>query len=295
MGDHVRAFDHYRRGAAHKRSLIVYEEDKALDLFRRTAETFDAEVFRRYAGMGVTGRAPIFIVGMPRSGSTLVEQIMASHPMVYAAGELKVVDKIIREMVSPDAAPFHGFPAALNPEFLKCLGQAYLAGAPPEAKGRRITDKMPFNFFFLGVIRLMLPDAKIIHTMRDPIDTCVSIFTTLFTEGNEFSYDLTELAHFYRGYSDLMAHWRAVLPAGFMLDVRYEDVVADLEGQARRLLDHCGLPWDDRCLAFHRNERPIKTASYAQVRKPIYRNAIGRWRRYGEALEPLLRGLGAGE
>src|SRR6202034_1474779 len=148
----------------------------------------------------------------------------------------------------------------------------------------RIVDKLPENFLRIGLIRRILPKARIIHTMRDPIDTCVSCYSKLFTYGQHFSYDLGELGRYYRRYTELMAHWRSVLPAGAMLDVTYEDVVDDLEGQARRLIAYCGLPWDDRCLSFHKTIRPVRTASSAQVRKPLYRSSVHRWRRYQAGL-----------
>ena len=163
---------------------------------------------------------------------------------------------------------------ALDADGLRRLGQAYLASLPTLADGKtRITDKMPSNFFHVGLIRLILPNARIIHTMRDPVDTCVSCFSRLFTHGQPFSYDLAELGRYYRWYHELMAHWRSVLPAGAMLDVSYEDVVDNLEEQARRLIDYCGLPWDDRCLSFHETSRPIATASNVQVRRPLYRSS----------------------
>jgi hypothetical protein len=172
------------------------------------------------------------------------------------------------------------------------LGTRYLAEIQRLAPGAtRITDKMPMNFIYAGLIHLALPNASIIHTVRDPVDTCLSCFCTLFFEGQNYSYDLAELGRYYRHYQDLMAHWHRILPPGRILDVRYEDIVADLEGQARRIVAHCGLDWDPHCLAFHQTERPVLTASAAQVRQPIYNNAIGRWRVYEEHLGPLLSAL----
>ena len=175
---------------------------------------------------------------------------------------------------------------------MRRLGQAYLASLPTLADGKtRIIDKMPGNFLNIGLIRLILPNARIIHTVRDPVDTCVSCFSRLFATGQYFTYDLAELGRYYRYYRELMTHWRSVLPAGAMLDVSYEDVVDDLEEQARRLIDYCGLPWDDRCLSFHKTSRPIATASNVQVRQPLYRSSVARWRRYEAYLQPLLAEL----
>jgi Sulfotransferase family len=152
----------------------------------------------------------------------------------------------------------------------------------------RITDKMPSNYYFIGLIHLALPGAPIIHVLRDPLDTCLSCFSKLFTAEQNHTYDLGELGRYYRRYERLIAHWRRVLPAGAILDVRYEDVVADLESTARRIVAHCGLEWDARCLDFDRTRRPVRTASASQVRKPIYRSAVGRWRDYAEFLAPLI-------
>jgi len=151
---------------------------------------------------------------------------------------------------------------------------------------------MTLNFLNVGMIRLVLPKAKIVHTLRDPVDTCLSCFVKFFPGGLDFTYDLAELGRFYRAYLELMAHWRGVLPAGTMLDVVYEDVVDDLEGEVRRLLDHCGLPWDERCLRFHETRRPVDTASALQVRQPLFRSSLQRWRRYEAFLGPLLAELG---
>ena len=168
-----------------------------------------------------------------------------------------------------------------------------LAPKGEAAKGDRVTNKMPSNYYFAGLIHLALPNAKIIHVIRDPVDTCVSCFSKLFSRAQQHSYDLGELGRYYKRYAQLMRHWHHILPSGRILDVRYEDVVADLEGQARRVIAHCGLPWDDRCLAFHKMDRPVQTASATQVRQPIYKTAIGRWHVYEEFLDPLLTELGA--
>ena len=160
------------------------------------------------------------------------------------------------------------------------------------AHAERVTDKMPSNYYFAGLIHLALPNAKIIHTIRDPVDTCISCFSKLFSAEQNHTYDLGELGRYYKRYERLMAHWHRVLPAGRILDVRYEDVVADLESQARRIIAYCGLPWDDRCLSFHETDRPVRTASATQVRQPIYNSAVGRWRVYEQHLGPLLDALG---
>jgi hypothetical protein len=172
------------------------------------------------------------------------------------------------------------------------MGRTYAARLAALASGEaRVVDKLPDNFLRIGLIRLILPNARIIHTVRDPLDTCISCYSQLFVFGQRFSYDLGELGRYYRRYRDLMAHWRSVLPPGAILDVAYEEVVDDIEGQARRLIDYCGLPWDDRCLSFHKTSRPVQTASAVQVRRPLYRSSVKRWRRYEAGLAPLLNEL----
>lgn len=280
-GEYARAFDHLRRGNALKRQRIDYQEADALQLFRRISSVFDGSLFQRLPGTGDPSPVPIFVLGMPRSGSTLIEQILSSHPQIQGAGELTTLEKMEA-----------GYPedySALDGSAFERLGESYLAQLPPLAEGKvRIVDKLPGNFLRVGLIRLMLPNAKIIHTLRDPIDTCMSCYSKLFTFGLPFTYDLGELGRYYRAYSELMVHWRSVLPPGAMLDVRYEDVIDDLEGQARRLIDYCALPWDDRCITFHKTTRPVKTASAVQVRQPLFRSSLERWRRYEAGLGLLL-------
>ena len=278
VGDYARrAFEHLLQGNALKRREVKYDEAAHQQSFRAIAEIFDATLLDRFGGVGDPSPVPIFVLGMPRSGSTLIEQILASHPQVQAAGELKNLDRVVRAVsdASGRPVPFPQCISALDADGLRRLGQDYLASLPTLADGKiRITDKAPFNFLYVGLIRLILPDARIIHTLRDPVDTCVSCFSKLFTDV-PFSYDLAELGRYYRWYHELMEHWRSVLPAGAMLDVSYEEVVDNLEQQARRLIDYCGLSWDDRCLNFHQTNRPIATASNVQVRRPLYRSSVG--------------------
>src|SRR5262249_26357904 len=189
--------------------------------------------------------------------------------------------------------PYPEFVPAIDAAGVRQIGARYVDGLrklAPDAP--RVTDKMPSNFFFAGLIHLALPDVPIIHTVHDPVDPCLSCFSKLFSAEQNHTYDLAELGRYHRRYQRLMAHWHRVLPQGRILDVRYEDVVADLEGQARRILAHCGLEWDPRCLAFHQTARPVPTASATQVRQPIYKSAVGRWRVYEPWLGPLLEALG---
>jgi tetratricopeptide (TPR) repeat protein len=282
-GDYLRAFENLRQGNALKRQQINYREIDALKLFERIAAIFDSTTLDRFERQGDPSSVPVFVVGMPRSGSTLIEQILASHPQIHAAGELTALEKMT------DANQFPEYIPALDGAALQRLGQSYLSRLPALPDGKlRIVDKLSGNFLRIGLIRLILPNARIIHSMRHPIDTCVSCYSKLFTNGLYFSYDLGELGRYYRAYSELMAHWRSVLPPGAMLDVSYEDVIDDLEGQARRLIDYCGLPWDDRCISFHGTKRPVKTASAVQVRRPLFRSSLQRWRHYEASLALLL-------
>ena len=294
LKDHGRSFEHLLRGAAAKRAAIAYDEAATMALFDRIEQVFTRELIAAKAGGGDPARRPIFIIGMPRSGTTLVEQILASHPMVHGAGELQTLNDVVLTVRGTDGntLAYPDFVPSLDAAALKAIGQRYLALVRELARdGERVTDKMPSNYYFAGLIHLALPNAKIIHTLRDPVDTCISCFSKLFSAEQNHTYDLAELGRYYRRYEHLMAHWRRVLPPDRLLDVRYEDVVADLDGQARRVIAYCGLPWDDRCLAFHKTDRPVRTASATQVRQPIYTSAIGRWKVYEAFLGPLLREL----
>jgi tetratricopeptide (TPR) repeat protein len=295
LGEHERSFRHLLSGNTRKRKTLHYDPASALARLERIRSVFDGELMRSAARHGNPSSTPVFIVGMPRSGTSLIEQILASHPLVFGAGELYAFEDAVAELADgKDGMPFPELVRVLPRRALRELGARYLATvktlAPPAA---RVTDKMPGNFRFAGLIHLALPNARIIHVRRDPVDTCLSLFSHLFVEDAVFyCYDLGELGRHYRAYEALMEHWRKVLPVGVMLEVQYEDVVADLEAQTRRLLAHCGLDWDARCLAFYKAERTVRTASAAQVRRPIYRSSVGRWRPDQMSLQPLLDALG---
>jgi tetratricopeptide (TPR) repeat protein len=295
VGDYERAFEHLGKGNALKRRHIVFDEESVVERFERIRNVFDSSLFDRFQREGDPSPAPIFVLGMPRSGSTLIEQTLAGHPQIHGAGELPDLEIALGGVLSDGrrSLPYPECVPDLDGAALRGIGQAYLARLPALADGKsRIVDKTPGNFFNIGLIRLIFPSARIIHTMRDPIDTCVSCYSKLFASGQSYSYDLAELGRFYRCYDALMAHWRSVLPWDAMLDVSYEDVVDDLEGQARRMIHYCGLPWDHRCLSFHSAGRPVKTASAVQVRKPLFRDSLQRWRKYEAGLAPLLEALG---
>jgi tetratricopeptide (TPR) repeat protein len=300
-GDEARAFEHLMRGNALHRSLLSYNEANRLELLRRIEDVFTPDLVRRGLKTGGAGPAPVFIVGMPRSGSTLIEQILAAHPLVFAAGELEAfrdAERAVgRSARFPDNVPTLseadlGRIARSYLERVAALSRRRLVDAgTPERRISRITDKMPANFRYAGLIRMALPQARIIHTVRDPVDTCLSCFAIRF-ERQPFSFDLGEVGRYYRAYAALMDHWRAVLPQDAILDVRYEALVNDLENEARRIVAWCGLEWDDACLRFHDAARPVRTASALQVRRPLYRTSVGRWRSDTATLAPLLEGLG---
>jgi hypothetical protein len=286
--DHRRSFTHLLSANKLKRALVPYDEAGMLALFDRIQAVFTGDVLRekQALGGGAASPAPIFIIGMMRSGSTLVEQILASHPAIHGAGELPALSEVVNTMRGPGGESYPDFVPSLDAQAIRRIGEAYLAKLPATNK-RYITDKMPTNFFFAGLTHLALPNARIIHTVRDPLDTCLSCFSKLFTTEQYHTYDLAELGRYHRRYQQLMAHWHHVLPPRRVLDVRYEDVVADLEGQARRIIAHCGLAWDPSCLSFHNTERPVRTASMLQVRQPLYQGALGRAEAYAEFLAPL--------
>jgi tetratricopeptide (TPR) repeat protein len=287
IGDSDRAFAHLNDGSRMKRAQIGYDPASTSQWMRSIAAVFSADFLSRLAGQGALSPKPVFVLGMPRSGTTLVEQILASHPAIHGAGELSYIQNIVNELGN-----FPASAAALTPASLQRFGEKYLAQIGKLAPAApHVVDKMPINFAYAGLIRLILPGAKIIHSRRDPVDTCLSCYSKLFTAEQSFSYDLAELGQFHRDYQQLTAHWRAVLPEQNFLEVDYEAVVDDLEGQARRMLNFLGLPWDPACLAFHETKRPVRTASVNQVRQKLYKSSAGRWRQHQANLRPLLAAL----
>ena len=298
LGRHDQSFGHLLAGNTIKRQQIVYEEEKVLRSFERAQAEFTPKLVQDSRGLGHPSPVPVFIVGMPRSGTTLVEQMLASHPKVFGAGEVDYFADALAELRGSAGAPLglaHEVPRVVGAE-LRQLGAAYFERISAEAPAaQRITDKMPQNFRLAGLIHLALPNARIIHCRRDPIDTCLSCFSLLFAGEQPYSYELGELGRFYRGYERLMEHWRRVLPKEVMLEIDYEDLVTDFENRARQILAHCDLEWNDACLTFYKTQRPVNTASMIQVRRPIYRSSIGRWRPYERMLGPLLEALELGK
>ena len=296
LGRYDEAFAQFTAGCRLRRGQYDYSVADEGKKISRLIAIFTGELLRRGAAGGSASKLPVFIVGMPRSGTTLVEQIVSSHPEVLGAGELLYLPQLETSLTQSQQSrtPFPECCAALAPDTAAALAKGYLDQllALPGADGKtRIIDKLPGNFLMLGLIALLFPAARVIHCRRDPLDTCLSVFAQKFTGHHPYANDLSEIGNYYREYERLMAHWRSVLPIP-MLEVDYEDVVADLPGSARQLVGFCGLAWDERCLAFHENQRPVRTASAWQVRQPLYRHAVGRWRHYEAHLAPLKKALG---
>ena len=285
------AWKYYVQGNAAKRRTISYDPVETAAQNDARIRVFSRDLLQRLAdGAATPGPTPVFIVGMPRSGSTLVEQILASHSQVEGCGELPYV---IMLSAMPGGRDPHGpkYPEILDqmkPDELLKLGSHYLqySAAHRSDAARIFTDKMPANFMHVGLIHLMLPQAIIIDARRNPMDACIANFRQLFAQGKNQSYDLMELGEYYLEYTRLMDHWEAVLP-GRVLKVQYEDVVRDLEAEVRRILQHCGLPFEAACLDFHRSQRSVNTASSEQVRLPIYGDAVGYWKNYESHLSEL--------
>jgi tetratricopeptide (TPR) repeat protein len=289
-GEHATALDHYIVGGRMKRAQLDYKESETFEFFDAIREEFPKELFANHKFGGIDDERPVFIIGMPRSGSTLVEQIVSSHPDVFGAGEVKYLSRALGKIRDrfPSLPKYPQMMNKITPAQLDIVAKNYLTALSAGAgDAKRITDKLLSNYFFVGLIHLLYPKAKFIHTARDPVDTCLSGFTKLFKDDMPHSYDLGELGRYYRKYQELMKHWEEVLPKGTLKTVVYEDVVADTEKEARALIEFLGLKWNGKCLDFHKSDRPVKTASVAQVRKPIYKTAVKRWKKYGDGLKPL--------
>lgn len=293
-GQFEESFEHYAEGNRLRRLDLRYDAEEHHHKLARSHDLFTAEFLHERAGAGCPAPDPIFIIGLPRSGSTLLEQILASHSQVEGTMELPNLLTLVREFDQADRAG-DAYPesvARATSERLRELGARYLDETRIFRSDRpRFIDKMPNNFSHVGLIHAILPEAFIIDVRRHPLDACWSAYKQYFAQGQSFTYDLEDLGRYYRAYLALMDHWDAVLP-GRVLQVSYEALVADTEGQVRRLLAHCGLAFEAACLRFHDNKRAVRTASSEQVRMPIYRSGIGQWRRVAAQLEPLRRVLG---
>ncbi|MGI9202699.1 MAG: sulfotransferase [Woeseiaceae bacterium] len=302
--DYGSAFENFEKCNVLCRQVESYDPVETESTHGRIIELFDSDLFTRNSGVADAAVSPVLVVGLPRSGSTLIEQILASHSQVDGTHELGDLSRAVQS-VRREHARRSRFPEALakfEVDDWRKIGEEYLrrteifrSGAPC------FVDKNPNNFIYVGILRLALPNAKIINAMRHPLDSCLGSFKQLFASGQPFTYDMTELGEYYLQYRRLMDHWHETLP-GFVLDVHYEDVVSDLDAQVERILDFCGLPFEEACLRFHETERAVKTASSEQVRRPIYSSSVNLWRNYennlGELvhiLKPLLESLPAAQ
>lgn len=301
FGDPAGAFRHFQQGNAVQRAHLHYDEPGTLAHFGQLRRTFASGRLDAVRGGGHASDLPVFVVGMPRCGSTLVEQALSNHPDVYGAGEcgffsgaLQAQRRGSARMENHRAIP-PGEPGLAGAEDLNALGAEYLRRIRQlgglDVGHRRVVDKTLPNFVNLGMIHLALPNARMIHVRRDPVDTCLSIYSKLLI-AMPYSFDLGELGRYYAAYERLMDHWREILPPGVLLEVRYEDLVANLERELQRIFAHCGLDWHPASLDFHRNDRAVATASALQVRQPIYTSSLTRWRPDAAVLAPLLEGLG---
>ena len=293
LGQYDDAFMYLSRANRLKRQTIRYDVGQDRVFFENLKRTFDKTFFADHENWGVDDPAPIFILGMPRSGTTLVEQILASHSRVRGAGETLDLDRLLWEAHETDLEKDWCDAMSANSKYeVMDLAASYLSSlkrSGPAAE--RITDKTPGNFHYVGMIRVMLPRAKVINCVRDPLDTCFSCYQNYFTQGVSFAYELSELGTYYRLYANLMDHWQESLP-GFVHDLRYEELLQNQEAETRKLLEFCDMEWDDACLDFHLTERPVHTASVNQVRRPIYKSSLGRAARYSKHLAPLRDALG---
>lgn len=300
--DFDRAFTHFHECNKYRRMQETYDPVKTEDTYGRIIETFTPEFFAQRQPAADAAVTPILVVGLPRSGSTLIEQILASHSQVDGTHELGDLTRSVqaaRRMPQKNLRFPEGLSTLSNDDWSE-LGRTYIESTRiHRGTAPFFVDKNPNNFVYAGVLRIALPNAKIIDARRHPLDSCFGSYKQLFASGQPFTYDLTELGEYYLQYCRLMDHWRQVLP-GFVLEVHYEDVVADLETQVRRILDFCGLPFEVNCLRFHETERAVKTASSEQVRRPIYSTSVNLWRNYEahleelvHILEPLLRDMPA--
>lgn len=288
------AFAHFEAGNRIHARRHAFNAPVFDDRIERIMRHCDGTFFARHAGAGDASERPLFIVGMPRSGTSLVEQIIASHPQAHGAGELNDVRRMARELPAIVGGA-HRYPECLDrlsAAQADALAARYLGALSARAPdAARVTDKMPFNMLWLGLIARLFPNARVVYCRREAMDNCLSCYFQLFSEGMRFAYDLAHLGGVYRQHERLMAHWAQHLPLS-MLTIDYEDLVRDQESQSRRLIDFTGLEWDDACLDFHRTARDVRTASVWQVRQPVYQSSVARWRAYEPWLGPLQAALG---
>jgi len=290
--DYKNAFRYYSEGNALRRKNIKFDINEQRYEFNEIKKTFNKPTFANLKNLGCVDTTPIFVLGMPRSGTTLVEQILSSHPDVYGADELNFLPEIIEKYFYNNSMSFSSANLSkINTKEFKNIGAEYIERLKKKSKNKKITDKLPINFKWIGFIKLILPNVKIIHCVRNPKDNCFSIFKNYFVNPKlNFAYNLNEITDFYILYDDLMNHWKNLYP-NFIFDIKYEEIIDNSEKKIRDLLKNCDLPWDDRCLQFYDNKRPIQTASDTQARKKIYNTSINSWINYEDDLKHFFHKL----
>ncbi|MFL0798973.1 MAG: sulfotransferase [Agarilytica sp.] len=302
IGDSQRSFHFLTIGAKARRDCIKYDPSSDLRTIDAIQNVFTADVFdhknTNRALNGSSGKTPIFILGLPRTGTTLVERIVSSHSEVVSAGELNNFSvemlRQVKAVMGSKSIPKEQLVGLTKNIDFRALGEAYIDSTHTlVGESRYFIDKLPLNYLYVGLIRLALPQAKIINLKRHPLDTCYAMYKQLFKDAYPFSYDLEELGHYYLAYQRLMDHWNTVMP-GVIHTVSYEDVVHDIEGQTKNLLHYCDLSWQAQCLTYYKNREASTTASATQVRKPVYKSSVGLWRNYQKQLQPLIRVLNEG-
>lgn len=290
LGESAKAFMYFTQGCHLKRKRFTYNTAEQVQVTNKLINTFTKDTVEKLREFANPSALPIFIIGMPRSGTTLVEQIIASHPNVYGAGELTFFTDLIHSAGNNTQLSYPYNIPYLLPQDFHDVTQKYLSHLQRISScASRITDKMPYNFNVIGLIHALFPNAKIIHVKRNPIDTCLSCYTKLFSQGHFYSYDLSELGHYYLCYEHIMNHWRSTLPSNAWLDIHYEDIIHNFKTEAKRLIAYVGLTWNPKCLAFYQSKRQVRTASFAQVRQPVYTSSVNRWRQFKNELAPLIQ------
>jgi hypothetical protein len=287
------AFEHYRSGNAIKRRQADYDRRKAENVFSSIIDFFDHAAIDSLANRGSNSQVPVLIIGMPRSGTTLVEQVISSHPDAAGAGELAFFPSLAHQLpgLLTSELPFPECVAAIDQGAAETITRNYLDLLRRHSSDAlKITDKLPGNYLYVGLFKGLFPQGRVIRCRRDPLDVALSIYFQYFTQGHDYSWDLDDIAHQYGQYERVMQHWMTLFP-GSILEVDYDDTINDFEMVARRLIGYCDLPWNDVCLEFHRTRRDVKTASNWQVRQPIYKTSLGRWKHYRHHIETLIETL----
>ncbi len=294
LNDYNKSSNYLLEGNRLKRMSFQYSIEGHKESFEKIKEVFSPDFFPSHSHTGNPDETPLFILGMPRSGTTLVEQILSSHSQVFGAGELCDLSYMTNIFCSKRTGKkFPEYLSELDDDEFLALGSSYIERIRKHSEAsvsKHITDKAPYNYKMIGLIKTILPKAKVIHCMRDPMDNCYSIFKHNFTGEHKYTYELKELGQYYKLYLDLMDHWRNIIP-DFIYDFSYEELVSDQDEQTKKLLTYCGLPWEESCLDFHKTKRKVDTASAVQVRRPMYKDSVQLWKKYENQLEPLRKAL----